>query len=243
MKVLVCMSVVPDTTTKIQFNSDNTELQKNGVQFIINPYDELAITKGLEIAEANNGSVTVIHVGPAENDPSIRKALSMGVNEAIRVDSIAHDAQFVAHEIAQHATGYDLILTGRESIDFNGGAVCGLLAAELGIPSVNVVTEIQYADGTCTMTRDIDGGRETVSCPTPCVASAQKDLCEPRIPNMRGIMAARTKPLNVVEASGAAEYSNISSFESPAPKSGVKMIDADNAEELINILKNDLKVI
>jgi electron transfer flavoprotein beta subunit len=243
MKVLVCMSVVPDTTTKIVFTENNTQFNKDGVQFIINPYDELAITRGLELAEANNGSVTVVHVGPAENEASIRKALSMGVNEAIRIDAPAHDAQFVAEQIAEIAQGYDLILTGRESIDYNGGAVCGLLGALLNIPSVNVVTEINYADGTYSFTRDIDGGREMLSCKGPVVASAQKDLCEPRIPNMRGIMAARTKPLQVVAAKETTPASQYVAYESPAPKSGVKLIDPSNAQELIHILRNELKVI
>lgn len=243
MKVLVCMSVVPDTTTKIVFTENNTQFNKDGVQFIINPYDELAITRGLELAEANNGSVTVVHVGPAENEASIRKALSMGVNEAIRIDAPAHDAQFVAEQIAEIAQGYDLILTGRESIDYNGGAVCGLLGALLNMPSVNVVTEINYADGKYSFTRDIDGGREMLSCKGPVVASAQKDLCEPRIPNMRGIMAARTKPLQVVAAKETTPASQYVAYESPAPKSGVKLIDPSNAQELIHILRNELKVI
>ena len=243
MKVLVCMSVVPDTTTKIVFTENNTQFNKDGVQFIINPYDELAITRGLELAEGNNGSVTVVHVGPAENEASIRKALSMGVNEAIRIDAPAHDAQFVAEQIAEIAQGYDLILTGRESIDYNGGAVCGLLGALLNMPSVNVVTEINYADGTYSFTRDIDGGREMLSCNGPVVASAQKDLCEPRIPNMRGIMAARTKPLQVVAAKETTPASQYVAYESPAPKSGVKLIDPSNAQELIHILRNELKVI
>ena len=243
MKVLVCMSVVPDTTTKIEFTENNTQFNKDGVQFIINPYDELAVTRGLELAEANNGSVTVVHVGPAENEASIRKALSMGVNEAIRIDAPAHDAQFVAEQIAEIAQGYDLILTGRESIDYNGGAVCGLLGALLNMPSVNVVTEINYADGTYSFTRDIDGGREMLSCKGPVVASAQKDLCEPRIPNMRGIMAARTKPLQVVAAKETTPASQYVAYESPAPKSGVKLIDPSNAQELIHILRNELKVI
>jgi electron transfer flavoprotein beta subunit len=243
MKVLVCMSVVPDTTTKIVFTENNTQFNKDGVQFIINPYDELAITRGLELAEANNGTVTVVHVGPAENEASIRKALSMGVNEAIRIDAPAHDAQFVAEQIAEIAQGYDLILTGRESIDYNGGAVCGLLGALLNIPSINVVTEINYTDGTFSFTRDIDGGREMLSCKGPVVASAQKDLCEPRIPNMRGIMAARTKPLQVVAAKETTSASQYVAYESPAAKSGVKLIDPSNAQELIHILRNELKVI
>ena len=243
MKVLVCMSVVPDTTTKITFTENNTQFNKDGVQFIINPYDELAITRGLELAEANSGTVTVVHVGPAENEASIRKALSMGVNEAIRIDAPATDAQFVAEQIAVIAKEYDLILTGRESIDYNGGAVCGLLGALLDIPSVNVVTEINFADGKFSFTRDIDGGREMVSCSAPVVASAQKDLCEPRIPNMRGIMAARTKPLQVFAPIQSTQASSYVAYESPAPKGGVKLIDADNASELVNILRNELKVI
>ena len=243
MKVLVCMSVVPDTTTKITFSDNNTAFNKQGVQYIINPYDELAITRGLELAEANNGTVTVVHVGLADTEASIRKALSMGVNEAIRIDADPIDAQFVAEQIAAIAGGYDLILTGRESIDYNGGAVCGLLGAMLNLPSVNVVTEINYNGGTFEFVRDIDGGRETVTCAAPVVASAQKELCEPRIPNMRGIMAARTKPLQVLPATAANAATVYASYETPAPKSGVKLIDAENASELINILKNEVKVI
>ncbi len=243
MKVLVCMSVVPDTTTKITFTDNNTAFNTAGVQYIINPYDELAITRGLELAEANNGTVTVVHVGTAENEPSIRKALSMGVNEAIRIDSQAFDAQFVAEQVANIAQGYDLILTGRESIDYNGGAVCGLLGALLNIPSVNVVTKIDFEGGVFKFVRDIDGGRESLETAGPCVASAQKDLCEPRIPNMRGIMAARTKPLTVLAPKDAQSSTQYNSYETPAAKSGVKLIDADNAGELINILRNDLKII
>lgn len=243
MKILVCISVVPDTTTKITFTENDTQFNKNGVQYIVNPYDELAVTRALEIAEANNGTVTIVHVGEADSEPSIRKALSMGANEAIRINANPIDAQFVAEEIAKIATGYDLILTGRESIDYNGGAVCGLLGALLNIPSVNVVTKIDFEGGVFTFDRDIDGGRETVSCAGPLVASAQKDLCEPRIPNMRGIMAARTKPLQIIEASVSNQAVNYQSYSLPAAKGGVKLIDPSNAGELINILKNDVKVI
>lgn len=243
MKILVCISVVPDTTTKITFTENDTQFNKNGVQYIVNPYDELAVTRALEIAEANNGTVTIVHVGEADCEPSIRKALSMGAHEAIRINANPVDAQFVAEEIAKIATGYDLILTGRESIDYNGGAVCGLLGALLNIPSVNVVTRIDYDGGVFTFDRDIDGGRETVSCAGPLVASAQKDLCEPRIPNMRGIMAARTKPLQIIEASVSNQAVNYQSYSLPAAKGGVKLIDPSNAAELIHILKNDVKVI
>jgi electron transfer flavoprotein beta subunit len=167
----------------------------------------------------------------------------MGANEAIRIDAEPTDAQFVAAEIAKIGTGYDLILTGRESIDYNSGAVCGLLGALLGIPSVNVVTRIDYAGGRFTFDRDIDGGRETVSCAAPVVASAQKDLCEPRIPNMRGIMAARTKPLQILSPQTSANFSVSTSYELPAAKTGVRMIDPENAAQLIDILRNEAKVI
>ncbi|MFM1793037.1 MAG: hypothetical protein RLZZ252_1391 [Bacteroidota bacterium] len=243
MKVLVCISVVPDTTTKIGFIENNTQFNTAGVQYILNPYDELAVTRGLELAEANGGTVTIVHVGKADSEAVIRKALSMGANEAIRIDAEPTDAQFVAAEIAKIANGYDLILTGRESIDYNSGAVCGLLGALLGIPSVNVVTRIDYNNGTFTFDRDIDGGRETVSCAAPVVASAQKDLCEPRIPNMRGIMAARTKPLQLLQPQTVADFSASKSYELPTAKTGVKMIDPENASQLIDILRNEAKVI
>lgn len=243
MKILACISVVPDTTTKITFTENNTQFNTAGIQYILNPYDELAVTRGLEIAEANGGTLTIVHVGKADSEPVIRKALSMGANEAIRIDADPVDAQQVAEEIAKIANGYDLILTGRESIDYNGGAVCGLLGSLLGIPSINVVTRIDYTNGKFSFDRDIDGGRESVSCAGPCVASAQKDLCEPRIPNMRGIMAARTKPLQVLSAQSAGGYSAYTSFELPAPKSGVKLIDPSEAGKLIDILRNEAKVI
>ncbi len=245
MKILVCMSVVPDTTTKITFTENNTQLNKQGVQFIINPYDELSITKALEITEQQGGSVTVIHVGPVAHDAVIRKALALGAQEAVRIDAEAIDAQFVATQIANYAkeNAFDMIMTGRESIDYNSGLVCGLLAAHLDWPSVNVISTITIQDKVATMTRDIDGGKETLSASLPLVVSAQKDLCEPRIPNMKGIMAARTKPLHVVGAQTAAAATDYVSYESPQAKQAVRLISADNPEELIHILKNEVKVI
>jgi len=245
MKILVCMSVVPDTTTKITFTENNTQLNKQGVQFIINPYDELSITKALEITEQQGGSVTVIHVGPVAHDAVIRKALALGAQEAVRIDAEAIDAQFVATQIANYAkeNAFDMIMTGRESIDYNSGLVCGLLAAHLDLPSVNVISTITIQDKVATMTRDIDGGKETLSASLPLVVSAQKDLCEPRIPNMKGIMAARTKPLHVVGAQTAAAATDYVSYESPQAKQAVRLISADNPEELIHILKNEVKVI
>lgn len=245
MKILVCMSVVPDTTTKITFTDNNTKFNTQGVQFIINPYDELSLTKALEIAEKNGGTVTVATVGLADADAVIRKALAIGANDAIRINAEPRDAQFVAEQIAAivKSNGYDLVLTGRESIDYNGGQVCGLLGALLDWPSVNVCTKIELKDGKIEFERDIDGGRQTLVSAMPVVASAQKDLCEPRIPNMKGIMAARTKPLQVVEPAQSEQASTYVSFESPAAKQAVRMIDAEQAGQLIDILKNEAKII
>ncbi|MCC6818164.1 MAG: electron transfer flavoprotein subunit beta/FixA family protein [Bacteroidia bacterium] len=245
MKILVCMSVVPDTTTKVTFTDNDTKFNTQGVQFIINPYDELSLTRALEIAEKNGGTVTVATVGTAETDAVIRKALAIGANDAIRINAEPKDAQFVSEQLAAvaKANGYDMILTGRESIDYNGGQVCGLLGALLDWPSVNVCTKIDIQNGRAEFERDIDGGRQTLSSSLPVVASAQKDLCEPRIPNMKGIMAARTKPLQVIEPISTDLASTYVNFETPASKQAVRMIDAENAGQLIDILKNEAKII
>ena len=245
MKILVCMSVVPDTTTKISFSDGNTRFNTQGVQFIINPYDELALTRALELTEAAGGTVTVIHVGAADSEASIRKALSIGAHDAVRINTEPADAQSVAAEIAAWAAdkGFDMIMTGRESIDYNGGITGGLLAEMLNLPFVNVVTAVDVSNGTATLERDIDGGRETVSCALPMVMSAQKDLCEPRIPNMRGIMAARTKPLKVVEPAAVEALTSVVSFELPPAKAGVKLVPADNVAELVRLLHEEAKAI
>jgi electron transfer flavoprotein beta subunit len=238
------MSVVPDTTTKITFKENNSKFNSDGVQFIINPYDELSLTKALEIAEITASTVTVINVG-TDTEPVIRKALAIGANDAVRINTAPNDAFAVASEIAQYAKNenYDLIFTGRESIDFNGGLVGGLLAEMLAMPLLNIVTKVDIADGKVTATRDIDGGKEELSCSLPCVISAQKDLCEPRIPNMRGIMMARSKPLSMLEPTNANANADYSSFELPPAKAGVRLIDPENAGDLIDILHNEIKVI
>lgn len=245
MKILVCISVVPDTTTKITFTDNNTKFNTQGVQFIVNPYDELALTRALDIAEPAGGTVTVIHVGAADSEPAIRKALSMGATDAVRINTVPEDAYQVAAEIAAFAKdkGFDMILTGRESIDYNGGAVCSLLGEMLGIPSVNVITQLNVNGSTAEVEHDIDGGREVLSVNLPFVGSAQKDLCEPRIPNMRGIMAARTKPLQLVEPATTGATVAYRTFELPEPKKGVKLIAPENAGELIGLLQNEAKVI
>lgn len=245
MKILVCISNVPDTTTKVTFTDNNTKFNTQGVQFIINPYDELALTRALEIIEKSGGTVTVINVGLAETEPSIRKALAIGANDAVRINAEPVDAYFVAEQIANYAKteGFDFILTGRESIDYNGGMVAGLLGEMLSIPSINVITSIEVENNTAKLERDIDGGREKLEVAFPFVASAQKELTEPRIPNMRGIMAARSKPLKVVDPSGSQANTQTTSFELPAPKGACKLIDAADAGKLIELLHNEAKVI
>jgi electron transfer flavoprotein beta subunit len=245
MKILVCISNVPDTTTKVTFTDNNTKFNTAGVQYIINPYDELALTHALEITEKQTGTVTAINVGLADAEPSIRKALAIGATDAVRINAEPTDAYFVAEQIAAYAKAenFDLILTGRESIDYNGGQVAGLLGEMLNLPSVNVVTAIEVENGMATIERDIDGGKEKLTCKLPLVASAQKELTEPRIPNMRGIMAARTKPLKIVEPTASEKTSATIAFDMPPAKGLCKMIAPENAEQLIDLLHNEAKII
>jgi len=243
MKFLVCISHVPDTTTKITFTPDNKAFNTAGVQFIINPYDEMALTRALEIKEAQGGTVSVINVGPATTEPTLRKALAIGADDAIRINAEPTDALFVAEEIAAYAKNekYDVILTGRESIDYNSGQVMGMIAEFLNIPSVAVATKLDINGGKATLEREIDGGKEVVSVNLPFAASAQKDFAEPRIPNMRGIMSARTKPLKVVEPTVNAKPTSSLSFQSPPAKSACKMVDAEHPEELAKLLHTEAK--
>ncbi|MFI5148937.1 MAG: electron transfer flavoprotein subunit beta/FixA family protein [Bacteroidia bacterium] len=244
MKFLVCISNVPDTTTKIVF-ADNKGLNPAGVQFIINPYDEIALTRALEIKEALGGTVTVIHVGGATSEPNIRKALAIGADDAIRVNAEPTDAFFVAAQIAEVAkkNQYDVILTGRESIDYNGAQVGGMLAELMNLPSIAVATKLDITGTEAVLEREIDGGKEIVSVALPFVASAQKGMAEPRIPNMRGIMTARTKPLLVVEPAGIESLSASAAYEMPPAKQACKMISPDNVQELVDLLHNEAKVI
>ena len=244
MKILVCISNVPDTTTRIVF-SDGKGLNPAGVQFIINPYDEIALTRALELKEALGGTVTVINVGTASTEPNIRKALAIGADDAIRINAEPTDAFFVAAQIAEAAkkNSYDLILTGRESIDFNGAQVAAMVAEILDLPCITVATKLDISGTEAVFEREIDGGKEVVSSPLPCVASAQKGMAEPRIPNMRGIMSARTKPLLVLEPSPLNKNSESVKFEMPLAKQAVKLIKADEPGKLVDLLHTEAKVI
>lgn len=246
MKILVCISKAPDTTSKIAFTENNTKFDENGVQFIVNPYDEwYALVRGLELKEANGGEVTTITVGRADNDPIIRKALAIGADKAVRIDADANDALFVAKQIATYAKdkGFDMILTGKETIDYNGSQIGGMVAELLDLPYLSLATKLEMNGTTATITREVQGGTEDAEVEGPFVLSAAKGMAEQRIPNMRGIMAARTKPLEVVEASDAPRHTEISSYALPPAKDDCKYIDAENAGELIELLHNEAKVI
>jgi electron transfer flavoprotein beta subunit len=246
MKILVCISHVPDTTSKITFTDNNTKFNTAGVQFIIGPYDEYALSRAIELKEAKgSGSVTVLNVGEADTEPTIRKALAIGADDAIRVNAAPKDAYFVATQIAAiaKAENYDLILMGRESIDYNNGLVHGLLAEMLGLPSVSPVMKLDINGTKAVMQREIEGGKETVEVDLPFVAGCQEPIAEWKIPNMRGIMSARTKPLKVVEPVASDELTKVLAYELPPAKGACKMIDAATPEKLFDALKNEAKVL
>jgi len=243
MKILVCISHVPDTTSKIAFVDNNTKFDTTGVQFIIGPYDDYALARAIELKETSGATVTVLNVGTPDTEPTIRKALAIGADDAIRVNAVPTDSLFVATQIAEHAKGYDLILMGRESIDFNSGVVHAMVGEMLGIPSISPVMKLDIDGTKVKMTREIEGGKELVEANLPLVAGCQEPIAEWKIPNMRGIMSARTKPLNVVEPKSSDPSVVNKNFELPAPKGAVKMISADNVAELVTRLKTEAKVL
>jgi len=246
MKILVGISKAPDTTTKIRFTDNDTNLDENGVQFIVNPYDEwYALVRAIEFKEAGGGSVTTITVGEANADPIIRKALAVGADDAVRIDTKPTDAYLVASEIAAYAKdkGYDLILFGKETINYNGSQVGGMVAELLDLPYVSNASQLDMNGATASIQRDVQGGVELIEAETPLVISAAKGMAEQRIPNMRGIMAARTKKLEVVPASGNEKLTEVQRYELPAEKGAVKLIEADQVEQLVELLHNEAKVI
>jgi electron transfer flavoprotein beta subunit len=185
----------------------------------------------------------VLNVGMADTEPTIRKALAIGADDAIRVNAEPTDSFFVANQIAEHAKGYDLVLMGRESIDYNGGVVHAMVGELLGIPSISPVMKLDLDGTSAKMSREIEGGKESVEASLPLVAGCQEPIAEWKIPNMRGIMSARTKPLKVVEPKATDVTVNVQKFELPAPKGAVKMISADNVAELVTRLKTEAKVL
>lgn len=244
MKILVCISCVPDTTSKISFTDGNTKFNKEGVQLVIGPYDEYALSKAVDFQQ-QGAKITVLNVGTVENEPVIRKALAVGADDAIRVNAEASDAFFVAKQIAEIAKNntYDLILMGRETTDFNGSQVHGMVGELLGIPSVSPVTKLEVNGNNVTMQREIEGGKEELQATLPLVLGCQEPIAEWKIPNMRGIMSARTKPLAVVEPVSTDLASSVVSYETLPPRTQCKIIDASNVDELVQLLRNEAKVI
>ena len=248
MKILVCISHVPDTTSKINFTNGDSEFDTNGVQFVINPNDEFGLTRAIWFQEQQGATVTVVNVGGPETEPTLRKALAIGANEAIRINTNPTDGFFVAKQLAEVIKngGYDLIIAGKESLDYNGGMVPGMVAGLLGYNFLNSCVSLTVEGNSATAIREIDGGKETVSTSLPLIIGGQKGLVEEkdlRIPNMRGIMTARTKVLTILEPVAASSETKAIKFEKPAPRSAVKLVSADNLDELINLLHNEAKVI
>lgn len=247
MKILVCVSKTPDTTSKIAFTNGNTKFDEAGVQWIINPYDEwYALVRAIELKEKDpSATLHLVTVGMADCDPIIRKALALGGDEAIRVNADSSDSYYIAAQIAEVAKqgGYDIILTGKETIDYNGSAIGGMVAELIEAPYVSLATKFDLAGTTATITREIEGGEEVAEVILPVVVSCQKGVAEQRIPNMRGIMAARTKPLKVLEPIAVAALTSIISYELPPAKAGVKLVSPDNVAELVRLLHEEAKVI
>lgn len=247
MKILVAISNVPDTTTKISFTNNDTTFNNAGVQFIINPYDEwYALVRALELKEAGKAEkVTLIHVGLADSEVTIRKGFALGADDAVRIDAEGPDAYFVAEQIANYAkaNGYDLILVGKETINYNGSSVGAMIAGLTDLPFVSLATKLDIEATTATIEHDVDGGTQLVECQLPLVVSCAKGMAEQRIPNMRGIMAARTKPLEVIAASDTQKLTSIKSYTLSQGRTTCKFIDVDNIDDLVNLLHTEAKVI
>jgi electron transfer flavoprotein beta subunit len=247
MKYLVCISTVPDTTAKIAFKENNTKFANEGVTFILNPTDEwYALVRALELKEANGGTVTVINVGPSENDQYLRKALAIGADDAVLIE--ADDAMepfYVAKEIANFAkiNQYDIVITGKETINYNSFAIGGMIAEFMDLPFISQASKWEMSGELATINREIEGGEEVLEVKVPFVLSAQKGMAEQRLPNMKGIMTAKTKPLQKIGSTSGNTLVELVAFENPKPKAAVRLISPENVEELVDLLHNEAKVI
>lgn len=246
MKLLVCVSKTPDTTSKIGFVNDGKEFDTAGIQYIMNPYDEwYALVRALELKEALGGSVTIINVGTADNDTVIRKGLAIGADDAVRIDADPKSAMFVAKQIADFAKNenYDIVFLGKETIDYNGAEVGSMIAEYLDLPFISYATSLELNGSTAAISRDIEGGEEALEVDLPIVVSAAKGMAEQRIPNMRGIMMAKTKPLKVVTPVAFDDKAVTVAYTTPPQKTSVKLVDPSNMEELVRLLHEEAKVI
>ncbi|WKN42049.1 electron transfer flavoprotein subunit beta/FixA family protein [Tunicatimonas pelagia] len=245
MKILVCITHVPDTTSKISFTENNTKFDTTGVQYIIGPYDDYSLARAIELKEQHGGSVTVVNVGEAETEPTIRKALAIGADDAIRINAHPSDSFFVAQQIASVVKegGYDLVLMGRESIDYNGGQVHGMVGELVNMPSISPVMQLDIEGDTAKLSREIEGGKEQLEVKLPFIAGCQEPIAEWKIPNMRGIMMARKKPLDVRDPADNEQMTDTVRYELPPPKGEVKMFSADELDALVQALKNEANVL
>jgi electron transfer flavoprotein beta subunit len=245
MKILVCITHVPDTTSRIQFTDNNTQFDKTGVQYVIGPYDDYALARAVELRDQTGGHLTVLNVGEADSDPTLRKALAIGADEAIRINAHPKDSFFVAQQIAHIVKegSYDLILMGRESSDFNGGMVHGMVGEMIGLPSISPVMKLEIEDNIAKLSREIEGGKEDLEVSLPFIAGCQEPIAAWKIPNMRGIMSARTKPLTVKEAIADDIHAAVVSYELPPAKGTVKLFNIDEVGELVKLLKNEANVL
>lgn len=248
MKILVCISSVPDTTSKINFTADKSAFDKNGIQWVINPLDEFALTKAVKLQESLGATVTIVTVGDASVEAVMRKALAIGANDAVRVNVDPVDSITVAKEIAKVAQegGYDLLIAGKESLDYNNAAVPAMVSQLLGQPFVNACVGLEVSGGEAIAVREIEGGKETVKVQLPAVIAGQKGMVEEKdliIPNMRGIMSARTKPLTVKEPTETDVKVKAVTFDSVPARAQVKLVSADNLDELVKLLHEEAKVI
>lgn len=246
MNILVCVSKTPETTAKISFKNNDTEFNSDGVQHIMNPYDEwYALVRAIELKEAHGGKVVAINVGPASNDIIIRKALAIGADEAVRIDGEPKSAEYISRQIANYAQAhsFDMIFTGKESIDYNGSLVGSMIAELLDLPFLSYASNLEMTGESAVVTCDIEGGVEVVEVNPPFVLSAAKGLAEQRIPNMRGIMMAKRKPMEVMQPVETNEKVEIEKYSLPEDKTGVKLVDPENMEELVRLLHEEAKVI
>jgi len=245
MKILVCITHVPDTTSRIQFTDNNTNFDKTGVQFVIGPYDDYALARAVELRDQTGGKLTVLNVGEAETDPTLRKALAIGADEAIRINAYPKDSYFVAQQIAHVAKegAYDLILMGRESSDYNGGMVHGMVGEMMDLPSISPVMKLDIEGNTAKLSREIEGGKEELEVSLPLIVGCQEPIAEWKIPNMRGIMSARTKPLTVRDEATYEAHAAVVSYSLPPAKGTVKLFDKEQVEELVKLLKNEANVL
>jgi electron transfer flavoprotein beta subunit len=248
MKLAVCVNHVPDTETKVKIGSDGKAIEKTGVNYVLNPYDEFAIEECLKLKDKQGGEVVAISLGGDSHKDTLRKALAMGVDKAVLLkDDATRDSFAVAHALAEYLKGYgpDVVFFGKQSVDSDDAAVGTMVAEMLGMPSVSVVVKLELSGTTATAEREVEGGRERMETTLPAVFTAQKGLNEPRYPSLKGIMGAKSKPIEELQPSPATPKLEILSMHKPPAKSAGKIVgtDASAVGELVRLLHEEAKVI